>query len=376
VYVLWDRSDPDTRDALYRIGGQTDPSRYTLGSDMWLPAELGLPDELDMGGEDTLVKFVNWVLTENPSHVMLVLWNHGLGFAPTAETGMGATIEGICWDDDDSYLTSKELRAAFRRFGKPIDVLHLNACLMQMLEVLWQIGDGTDQEHGARYVVSAEDLTWSVSTRPSWEARLLSAVGSSTTPSGLARLVAATYHESLVAEGQYHTVSVVDLGQLPGVMASFASFADALRAALPEHRPAIESSRAATQKFDENADLTISEDDAYIDLWHFAHGVSQAVLGVDPAAVHLRQSARRLMRGVRGMVKYNEYLSDGPRRSFSTGAHGEASTNGISIYFPRSSEHSHYGNYQNTSATPADLELVAETHWDEFLNDLFAQGSP
>ena len=99
--------------------------------------------------ELSLNNFINYGVTNYPADKYeLILWNHGGGVDKST-----ASLEkrGVCYDYNGSmypspttdYLTEYELSTALVAFknkiGKDIDLVAMDACLMQMLEVGYEI---------------------------------------------------------------------------------------------------------------------------------------------------------------------------------------------------------------------------------------------
>lgn len=81
----------------------------------------------------------------NPDKVVLILWNHGNGYF------------GIAYDDvSGNNITIPQLRVALSEistaYGKKIDIFAMDACLMQMSEVVTELNDY------ARFIVASEEL--------------------------------------------------------------------------------------------------------------------------------------------------------------------------------------------------------------------------
>ena len=102
--------------------------------------------ELNMGDPQTLVDFASWAATECPAKkYLLVIWNHGGGFRSPAYT-----TKDIAWDDTSGgdRITMPELEYALSeigtQIGKKIDIVGMDACLMAMTEVAYQIKDCAD----------------------------------------------------------------------------------------------------------------------------------------------------------------------------------------------------------------------------------------
>jgi len=115
-----------------------------------IPVKTG---EANMGDPDTLVRFINWVKENYPAqNYALVMWDHGNGWRSC----------NFCqdWTDGDS-LSVKELGEALAAVAPFVDgvgdydrlqVVGFDACLMQMLEVDYQIRDY------AEYIVGSEEV--------------------------------------------------------------------------------------------------------------------------------------------------------------------------------------------------------------------------
>ena len=108
-----------------------------------LKSDLG---ELNMGDSQTLIDFASWAITEYPAEkYLLVIWNHGGGFRSPAYT-----IKDIAWDDTSGgdKITMPELEYALSvinaQMGQKIDIVGMDACLMAMTEVAYQIKDYAD----------------------------------------------------------------------------------------------------------------------------------------------------------------------------------------------------------------------------------------
>ncbi|MEA3306201.1 MAG: clostripain-related cysteine peptidase, partial [Elusimicrobiota bacterium] len=90
----------------------------------------------DMGDWRHLVDFASWTKKKFPAkRYMLVIWNHGDGWV---------TSKGISYDDEtDNHISTPELGLAMKEIGK-VDILAMDACLMQMAEVAYEVKDYAD----------------------------------------------------------------------------------------------------------------------------------------------------------------------------------------------------------------------------------------
>ncbi len=98
----------------------------------------------DMGDYKRVIDFVKWSKTTFPAkHYMLVLWNHGLGWIDPVmkPQAAGGAAKGILFDDETkNYVRTRQLGEILRQSGY-VDVFAMNACLMQMAEVAYEVKD-------------------------------------------------------------------------------------------------------------------------------------------------------------------------------------------------------------------------------------------
>lgn len=156
----------------------------------WLP-------ETDSGNIETFQSFLQWGLEHYPAkHIAVILWSHGMGWGATVGDEYDFTINkttgdlydplktlrhfsslskslppssgGISFDGSDSRITIPQLRKALsnlrmlHRHQKPFDILGADACLMQMLEVAFELKDE------ARFIIGSQasqsNLGWPYTT--------------------------------------------------------------------------------------------------------------------------------------------------------------------------------------------------------------------
>jgi hypothetical protein len=337
----YDSSNGDwTTTRRYKVKYDTDIDNfasYTLGVDYW---ELG---ELNMADPNTLSDFVLWAKSNYPAdHYCLVPSNHGGGWKPMAEGPFVPT--GIVWDDTDGdYMSTAELGSALSSItsggSEKLDVLFIDACLMQMIEVGYQV------RNYSQYLVASEYTGWG----PGPYHDYIAFISPTTTASQLATAIVDYYHAWLTGTKYAHTMSAVDLSQY-GLASLVDDFAQALHAGLSTYRAQIESSRFACQKF---------VLDSYIDLYHFAFLIDQSI-----ADATIKNAAQAVMTGVTNAVIAEEHENGGEEEYYALDdAHG------ISIYFPASEGDYLYSNYNS-----GNLAFVADKGWDEFLAAFF--GAP
>jgi len=127
----------------------TNTRRYYITQDsdpMEINSQFNDLGELNMGDPQTLIDFTSWAVANYPAKkYLLVIWNHGGGFRSPAYTA-----KDIAWDDTSGgdRITMPELEYALSaisaQMGKKIDIIGMDACLMAMTEVAYQIKDYAD----------------------------------------------------------------------------------------------------------------------------------------------------------------------------------------------------------------------------------------
>lgn len=366
VVALWDQRGPlggDTRE--YLVQPDSDP--YSISSSYVLNENYWNRGELDMGDPATLVNFVNNARAYYPAeHYFLTIVDHGGGWSAKVVPDLARTRwflggSGLSWDEtnDSHYLATYDMRRIFDQIvseGGRVDVVFYDACLMGMFEEVYQIRDGAD------YLVASENQAWAVFPYDTY----LQDIGSGTTAKELAIQVVDRYHNSLSAYP--HTMSAVDLSRASEVKVALNDLASALINSLPDAHSAISNTFAAAQKFDYDNDLSISGKEGYVDLVDFAENLVSNLPGtaVESAAQSLLDTindpAHPLI--VRERHESNiawfsgEYLDlDG--------------ANGISIYLPLGETDTELSYY-----IASQLDLAADTLWDDFIFDYVDQFPP
>ncbi|MFZ2955860.1 MAG: clostripain-related cysteine peptidase [Candidatus Ozemobacteraceae bacterium] len=110
--------------------------------------------ELDMGDYKQMVSFVKDTVAAYPAkHYALIIWNHGAGWKNTVKSSIQ---KGISYDDSTgNHMTTGQLNIAGQEIkkilGKNLDILCMDACLMQMAEVVYAVKNDTD------FVVASEE---------------------------------------------------------------------------------------------------------------------------------------------------------------------------------------------------------------------------
>ncbi|MCB9492794.1 MAG: hypothetical protein H6679_00800 [Epsilonproteobacteria bacterium] len=350
----------------------------------------------EMGNQPAkeLTDSMRWASSDYPANrYALILWNHGTGVEnycyqgelddgydlrqpqlapelrswiqiPGFEQANQTTERTILYDDTEgTCLGCSELGSCMGEIktilGKNLDLLGMDACLMAMLEIEWQVKDSVDvivasEEIEPGYGWSYEGFINPLTTNPKMTAAQLgqAIVNSYTT------LYANNYY------AQDHTLSCVCTTKLDAIKDNLQQFirdvdtcvqADEYRA-----RSAIQKARYAS------IEMYISE---YIDLHSFYAALVRRLDDVSPRSDRILSKARRRRRqkyspdylaaldamiktAKEGMNLISDAVLSNATGPLMDGAHG------LSIYFPRKGE---------MHASYADVRFGKEVNWEEFV---------
>ena len=400
VIVLWDR--PNTNDTVMYLVQPDDTegssATYTLDTNAWYippgwsfdyssgyPVGAGSPSEENMGSQSTLTNFMNWVFYNFKSdYYGLILWNHGGGWEPKSKAQPkqlslllenGETFErtffppsepvkvkdpkdvqsdnqdplsrGICWDDTDSgdYLTTKEVAYGIENSSRGwVDNLGFDACLMQMLEVAYEMY--STPTVACDYLTASEESEWGYG----WAYhQILAGITAATTPLQLALSWGST--KTRFASGGLDTISSLDIWQVGALASDVAALADRLSSLLATN------GRYQEIMYAKLLSLCFAYNE-YLDLDDFCHLID-AFIG-DTTAQNLAQAVRTQISST-VVAKANGL--------------GYNSAGGISIYMPHWHDIPRYhsagsvphGNYNTTN-----FAFCNDHTWDTFITNWLA----
>ncbi|PIS46947.1 MAG: hypothetical protein COT17_06015 [Elusimicrobia bacterium CG08_land_8_20_14_0_20_51_18] len=126
----------------YLVRKDDNPGRITS------PVAMDIPKS-DMGDWNYLVEFVKWAQTYYPARkYVLIISDRGSGWMRDLTHEKN---KGISYDEETGHhITFSQLRLAFEKTGK-IDIISLDAPLMQSIEVAYELKDAAD------YIVASEE---------------------------------------------------------------------------------------------------------------------------------------------------------------------------------------------------------------------------
>jgi hypothetical protein len=337
----------------------------TKGSDLAADV-VGTLGTTNTGDPKNLVDFATWAITNYPAqHYIMVLWNHGQGwddtdiFAGERHRSLGrvgggrvrhalfhnpvrqllqnaprnpAIARAILIDDNakdflDNLEMKQVVQAVHKKLRRKLDLLGMDACLMSMPEVGYQMRD-----HVA-FTVGSEE-TEPLDGWPYTEILKGLAKTPDMTPDALGKVVVKKYLASYRGGSDAVTQSLCDLGQSTGLAAAVKALATSLKTALadPAARSAIRDARDKVQTYDvpDNVDLA--------DLCALIKG------GAVPAKV--KAACDSVLAALKKYVISSGYFGAPMRNS-----------KGAAIYFPT----------MDISPLYAGLDFVKRTGWGRFL---------
>lgn len=325
--LYYDTSNDDwTGTRRYEIARDTDPAAVHST----LIADLG---ELNMGDPQTLADFLTWGVDAYPADkYLVVLWDHGYGWSGGIGNDLG---DG---DHLSLFEMGEALRAGADHLGRPFDVLGFDACLMQQVDVVYEVAWAAD------YVVAAEDLE----PAAGWVYDQMLAPLMDTPsidPDAFAALAVTNYMDYYGTQGD-SMMSATSAAELRTGVVNTMNRLAVLLAAQAEPRATMGAGSAAQaiwEARDRSSGLFNAD---YIDLGDFARRISQDI--------RVPAEARAAADAVRAAV--NATVLEEAHSVYKAGL------TGVSVYIPASSVPSQYPRQR----------FANDSYWDEFLAALIA----
>jgi hypothetical protein len=226
--------------------------------------------DTNTGDPQILYSFVKWATDKYPAdRYALILWNHGSGWWVDAKSRAAGPAgkrprqplfrhsfpqahRSICYDDTSGgdALDNRELRVVLAGIcallGRKIDLLGMDACLMNMVEVAYQLRDsvnvivGSEIEEPFDGWPYAEILT-RLTSRPRQDAV------------ALARWIVKSYLSSYRGKDETVTQSALDIARLGEMTATINALSEAFLFALDTDAKGIAAAwRRSPRFYDEN----------------------------------------------------------------------------------------------------------------------------
>jgi hypothetical protein len=358
-----------------RAGAGGPTSRYFLkkGTSLGADAVQSL-EETNSGSPDALFDFIKWGVTGYPAdHYLLVLWNHGQGWDDTDiyadERGAGARLlrsnrvrhaffrssvveaarlanvnaksaRAILLDDNakdflDNIEMKKVLKAAKKLIGRKLDIVGMDACLMSMAEVGYQMRDSVCYTVGSEQTEPLDGWPYdtilaSLSQNPGMP------------PDTLGKTIVQNYVASYKGSSDAVTHSTCDLSASAAFADSVRNLVSVLKAGLTDGttRATISDARNRVQEYEVNAN---------VDLIDYCR-----LLGKAAVPDMIKNACNNVITA----------LQSSPKMVIASGYYGPEmkGSNGVAIYFPT----------RTVSPLYSKLDFTKKTGWGTFLKKYVA----
>ena len=303
--------------------------------------------ESAMDDPHTLSDFIKWGQKQShwgeratpTSHYYLAIADHGNAF------------QGIAFDHTtdpagNAYLDAKDLRTALTDPGvQPIDILHLDACSMALLDVAYQVRDQVD------YLIASQYIGWSFFAYADYA----SYINQWTRPADLAKLIVERYATLAEARHLPYTLSALNLARIEPVKTAIDKLAEALTAwvgidstarrrrqrLFDEIRNAkeVNSGKYNALFFDSNSNYLNTPRDAYIDLLDFVKRLQEASIteAITNAATKVRDELESPKLAANKLILHQRHSSPIvylPQPYAKGAAIDLQKASGVSLYYP------------------------------------------
>ena len=363
VLVQWDKP-ADNKAWRYKItpGGKIDAGTFS--------------SEMGYNPATELVNSMQWAITNYPAKkYALVLWDHGSGiedfYPATARTIINNAMHpslpdrGILYDDSQgTCLTNPGLTNALgiikKMLGKKLDLIAMDACLMAMVEVGYQMKDLVNIFVGSQETIPGEGYPYSQFLRP------LSLNPATTSPLILAKNMVTAYSKFYTQQmpTSDFTLSAIDVTSINLIKQNIDQFITAVAACKKINAASTKSIILAARK----ASISFAMPE-YIDLYSFYANVLNQIKKISPKSLLILEKRHKTIKAVpsKAFKKTLDALSvvvlnglNKITKIVLTKAAGPvySGTKGISIYYPSD------GNID--SSYPQTL-FAQNTAWMQFI---------
>lgn len=322
---------------------------------MWIQGEV------DMGSPQTLLNFITTTRTALPAtHYLLSIVDHGGGWSPELRDSQkslaryAAGASGLSWDENNnSYLSTRDMGIVFQDQNlrdDPLDIVFYDACLMSMIEEIFEI------YNGANYLLASQYETW---TSFPYDEYLVGIQKRS--PKDQLVWMVDKYYASL--SGYPRTMSAIDLQYTNTLVHAIDDLAQKLLENLQETEEPLRQVFNNVQKLDYDYDKIIRQEEGYIDLGDFVDKIFDEFDELE--ITNSAQEVQEILKGNLGpMVMYERHKSN------PLGGNGKDvlldNTTGISIYLPLGEDDPELPLYRQSDET-LNNQFVHNTAWDDLI---------
>lgn len=383
VYMLIDPPESNNT-AIYAISkfepgncnlfsGSTCDGVYEVGRNKW-------PNEDDSTGEPhVLTDFIVTSVNRHPTakNIILSMVGHGSGWTPDTLDSQPPDHKdqpggGLMWDEQPylSFLSTRDLGFALadahQQTGRKIDLLYLDACLMGMWEVAYEVKESVN------YLLASESWSW---TSFAYDAHLQDLQNSPSIPE-IGQRWMENERAILAGDGYAFTYSLLDLSQAETVRTAIDALVNALDPNDKSIADALLSGDDDDEEicFDSDWNSSIDEADNYCDLYAFAGRLQELYTGNGAVT----EAAQTVMDAVRQMVPEEYETSQGGRVFDEAGnAHDwqwVEDLGGVSLYMPLRQDDWKRRYYRGTHTEHIQASKVGL--WDDFLYNYWGNTDP
>lgn len=366
VLIVYD-GPQDNDGGLYQLDQDGDVLCLSASTSNCEENKSGLNLWENSGDASTLRRFIEVALRANgqADNVLLSVIGHGGGWNPSLLDGQPAWLggkpekDGLLWDTNPGgSISTRELgealQQAYETTGRKIDLLYLDACLMAMAEVAYEVHESVN------YLLASESWSW---TSFAYD-RHLGVLDDEKDVPQIAKAWLANEAEELRNFARDHdtpfTFSVVDLQKMPELFASLDILAQNLISLLPADREQMRIIFAEAECFDSNQNLEVDHKDDYCDLGSVIEQLSQVYSEND----ELMTSLDALKISLDAAVLEEDHQNGKPWNGIEVVDQIWAweKLSGLSIYLPSDANEWKRRYYP-------DLKSSINGEWDDFINE-------
>jgi hypothetical protein len=331
---------------------------------------------VNCGDPKVLTQFIQWGIKSYPAqHYLLDVWNHGGGwenlpadynydsirllkplaalkinrfkrslFKTTIETIHNRPVQprAIAIDvHSQDYLDNQELRDGVLHAlpgGKKLDIIGCDACLMNMLEIAYEMKDTAGFMVGSEEVEPAAGWPYDTILKDLVKNPVVSS-------QDLCRSIVLKYGQYYQRTGEAATQSALDLAKVDATARAVSELADVLLGDLANVAAGVSLARDSAQKF---------EMPEYIDLGDFVQQLSLRLSG----NAGVKTACEKILGSLNGnnLIIQNNVCGD-----------QVVHATGLSIYFPQ--------DKRGYSTDYRSLDFSLDYHWKDFLEAFLARGT-
>lgn len=322
----FDNSDGDWKGVRrYLVQKDDNPNKITSP----VVQDLGM---VDMGDYRNMIDFGKWAKKNYPAKkYMLIFWNHGAGWIKSIG-GHQPITRGISYDEQSgNHINTPQMAQVLKEIGG-VNVVGSDACLMQMVEVDYEIKDHATYIVGSEETEPGDGYTYNDFLNPVIKKPTMQGAE-------LAKIAVDAYSNHYQKQNGGYTQSYVKSSAMPQLLKSLNEFAYAVTQANDIAAAKYARDNAIKFAYAENKDL-----------YDFV-----SLLVSRSSNSDVKAKGQALMSQINKTVGHNR-TKDEPG-SYWSAANKLTRAKGIAIYIPSKPVNSDY----------QELQFAKYSNWDEFV---------